>query len=69
LAVAILALFPHTHNGTANNPKTPMIMPKMPKGSAGPAATIQSVMKNVHENATTARTIVVITKQSPCRGE
>lgn len=59
---------PKSQSGMANNPKTPMIMPKMPNGRAGPAAITQSVMKNVQANAMTARTMVVMTKQSVCRG-
>jgi len=45
-----------------------MIMPKIPKGSAGPAEMTQSEMKKVQAKAMTERTMVVITKQLPWRG-
>ena len=67
-AVAIRMRFPYNQSGIVRREKTPMIMPKMPNGRAGPALSTQLPTKNVQAKETTARAIVVITKQSAARG-
>jgi hypothetical protein len=64
-AVQILNLFPQTSIGSVASPKTPINIPKMPKGSAGPLACTQSPTKNVHAKLTMALLNVTATKQSP----
>lgn len=68
LVVAILIRFPNAQSGTASSPKIAIIIPKIPNGNAGPSAMTQSEMKYVQAKAMTDRTMVVITKQLPCRG-
>lgn len=67
-AVAILSLFPKIQNGIVINANTPMIMPKMPNGNAGPTLATQFPTKNVQAKETTARAMVVMTKQSAAMG-
>jgi hypothetical protein len=66
-AVAILILFPYSHSGIVSRENSPISIPRIPKASAGPRSFIQLATKNVHANATTARNIVTITKQSVAR--
>lgn len=67
-AVAILNLLPKIQNGIVINAKTPIIMPNMPNGNAGPALATQFPTKNVQAKETTARAMVVMTKQSAAMG-
>lgn len=65
LAVAMRVRFPQIIMGIVNKAATPIIKPKMPKGSAAPLLSIHSPTKNVHAKLMMARKHVIITKQSP----
>lgn len=67
LAVATRMRFPKIHSGMTNRLNKPMNMPKIPKGSAAPLLSIQSVMKKVQAKAMMERRMVTMTKQSPAR--
>ena len=66
-AVAILILFPKYQSGIVVKEKSPMSIPKMPKGSAAPRECTHSTAKKVQAKEMMERRIVTMVKASAAR--